>query len=188
MILCTQGSLFWIKNKQPKIISKTTIILIQLVKSTFERSSAQKSVERSCSPYIEKTLSWSYSVRDTFQLVCYTMIETKKMYFDWMNQERERERDRQTDRERRGTRGKLKKSLGIFFWLFFLISLLFLWFIYSNIKCIEKCTFLLFFFQAEDGIRDRSPSRGLGDVYKRQCIHSRYFFGFTAPGTRRRRP
>ena len=25
-----------------------------------------------------------------------------------------------------------------------------------------------FFFQAEDGIRDRSPSRGLGDVYKRQ--------------------
>ena len=28
--------------------------------------------------------------------------------------------------------------------------------------------FLAFFFQAEDGIRDRSPSRGLGDVYKRQ--------------------
>ena len=28
-----------------------------------------------------------------------------------------------------------------------------------------------FFFQAEDGIRDRSPSRGLGDVYKRQ-LHS----------------
>ena len=25
-----------------------------------------------------------------------------------------------------------------------------------------------FFFQAEDGIRDRSPSRELGDVYKRQ--------------------
>ena len=24
------------------------------------------------------------------------------------------------------------------------------------------------YFQAEDGIRDRSPSRGLGDVYKRQ--------------------
>ena len=32
---------------------------------------------------------------------------------------------------------------------------------------------LLFFFQAEDGIRDRSPSRGLGDVYKRQ-IWNRY--------------
>ena len=27
-----------------------------------------------------------------------------------------------------------------------------------------------FFFQAEDGIRDRSPSRGLGDVYKRQVV------------------
>ena len=27
---------------------------------------------------------------------------------------------------------------------------------------------MCFFFQAEDGIRDRSPSRGLGDVYKRQ--------------------
>ena len=26
------------------------------------------------------------------------------------------------------------------------------------------------FFQAEDGIRDRSPSRGLGDVYKRQHV------------------
>ncbi len=26
----------------------------------------------------------------------------------------------------------------------------------------------IFFFQAEDGIRDRSVSRGLGDVYKRQ--------------------
>ena len=30
--------------------------------------------------------------------------------------------------------------------------------------------FLFFFFQAEDGIRDRSPSRGLGDVYKRQLV------------------
>src|SRR5665647_3841115 len=29
---------------------------------------------------------------------------------------------------------------------------------------------LCFFFQAEDGIRDRSPSRGLGDVYKRQVL------------------
>ena len=28
------------------------------------------------------------------------------------------------------------------------------------------------FFQAEDGIRDRSPSRGLGDVYKRQMNES----------------
>ncbi|WP_460366231.1 hypothetical protein, partial [Staphylococcus aureus] len=29
-----------------------------------------------------------------------------------------------------------------------------------------------FFFQAEDGIRDRSVSRGLGDVYKRQVPQS----------------
>ena len=28
-----------------------------------------------------------------------------------------------------------------------------------------------FFFQAEDGIRDLVRSRGLGDVYKRQCDH-----------------
>ena len=28
--------------------------------------------------------------------------------------------------------------------------------------------FVLFFFQAEDGIRDAQESRGLGDVYKRQ--------------------
>ena len=35
-------------------------------------------------------------------------------------------------------------------------------------KELERRGFF-FFFQAEDGIRDRSPSRGLGDVYKRQC-------------------
>ena len=28
--------------------------------------------------------------------------------------------------------------------------------------------FVIFFFQAEDGIRDLVRSRGLGDVYKRQ--------------------
>ena len=33
------------------------------------------------------------------------------------------------------------------------------------------CRFFFFFFQAEDGIRDRSPSRGLGDVYKRQPLY-----------------
>src|SRR5678810_1105049 len=35
----------------------------------------------------------------------------------------------------------------------------------------EKCDviILFFFFQAEDGIRDFCLSRGLGDVYKRQC-------------------
>ena len=38
--------------------------------------------------------------------------------------------------------------------------------------CSADCAELpvLFFFQAEDGIRDRSPSRGLGDVYKRQVL------------------
>ena len=30
---------------------------------------------------------------------------------------------------------------------------------------------IFFFFQAEDGIRDLVRSRGLGDVYKRQCPH-----------------
>ena len=30
----------------------------------------------------------------------------------------------------------------------------------------------LFFFQAEDGIRDLVRSRGLGDVYKRQAVTS----------------
>src|SRR5674536_320081 len=29
---------------------------------------------------------------------------------------------------------------------------------------------VFFFFQAEDGIRDAQESRGLGDVYKRQCL------------------
>ena len=29
---------------------------------------------------------------------------------------------------------------------------------------------VVFFFQAEDGIRDAQESRGLGDVYKRQVI------------------
>ena len=35
---------------------------------------------------------------------------------------------------------------------------------------ISVCLVCFFFFQAEDGIRDRSPSRGLGDVYKRQVL------------------
>ena len=32
--------------------------------------------------------------------------------------------------------------------------------------------FFVFFFQAEDGIRDQPRSRGLGDVYKRQFYDS----------------
>ena len=31
---------------------------------------------------------------------------------------------------------------------------------------------IVFFFQAEDGIRDLVRSRGLGDVYKRQVLYS----------------
>ena len=37
---------------------------------------------------------------------------------------------------------------------------------------VKQKTAFFFFFQAEDGIRDRSPSRGLGDVYKRQILHN----------------
>ena len=36
-----------------------------------------------------------------------------------------------------------------------------------NLVCL--CLGCLFFFQAEDGIRDLVRSRGLGDVYKRQA-------------------
>ena len=39
----------------------------------------------------------------------------------------------------------------------------------SDIVILSRCFFhLIFFFQAEDGIRDLVRSRGLGDVYKRQ--------------------
>ena len=34
----------------------------------------------------------------------------------------------------------------------------------------EKRKNYVFFFQAEDGIRDAKESRGLGDVYKRQVF------------------
>src|SRR5678810_531209 len=47
----------------------------------------------------------------------------------------------------------------------------------------EKCDviILFFFFQAEDGIRDFCLSRGLGDVYKRQC----QWYSKSVPQTRR---
>ena len=35
---------------------------------------------------------------------------------------------------------------------------------------IAEGDFSIFFFQAEDGIRDLVRSRGLGDVYKRQVL------------------
>ena len=37
---------------------------------------------------------------------------------------------------------------------------------------VGYCLLGLFFFQAEDGIRDLVRSRGLGDVYKRQILVS----------------
>ena len=44
------------------------------------------------------------------------------------------------------------------------------------------CVCVIFFFQAEDGIRDLVRSRGLGDVYKRQ-VYDRA--GFVVEGVRR---
>ena len=44
---------------------------------------------------------------------------------------------------------------------------------------------VVFFFQAEDGIRDLVRSRGLGDVYKRQAVgslNSWWFYVSTASG------
>ena len=42
-------------------------------------------------------------------------------------------------------------------------------YIYMRLVHSKTCRFVVFFFfQAEDGIRDRVRSRGLGDVYKRQ--------------------
>ena len=38
------------------------------------------------------------------------------------------------------------------------------------------CSVIIFFFQAEAGIRDLVRSRGLGDVYKRQCPASPSFY------------
>ena len=42
----------------------------------------------------------------------------------------------------------------------------------DNLKSFyeDSVGFFLFFFQAEDGIRDLVRSRGLGDVYKRQLL------------------
>ena len=43
------------------------------------------------------------------------------------------------------------------------------WLICGSLERVCVRTFLfVFFFQAEDGIRDLVRSRGLGDVYKRQ--------------------
>ena len=56
------------------------------------------------------------------------------------------------------------------------ISTVVIAYVHDNLLCFD-CVFdmlfgvcLLFFFQAEDGIRDLVRSRGLGDVYKRQLL------------------
>ena len=46
--------------------------------------------------------------------------------------------------------------------------------VYYSVGCdcdVLTCVICVFFFQAEDGIRDLVRSRGLGDVYKRQVVH-----------------
>ena len=47
---------------------------------------------------------------------------------------------------------------------------------YFRVVCIDSCILccVVFFFQAEDGIRDLVRSRGLGDVYKRQDLYLEY--------------
>ena len=37
-----------------------------------------------------------------------------------------------------------------------------------KVLVMKEVLYKVFFFQAEDGIRDAQESRGLGDVYKRQ--------------------
>ena len=44
---------------------------------------------------------------------------------------------------------------------------------FGNNDGLKKLLSVIFFFQAEDGIRDSVASRGLGDVYKRQLLASR---------------
>ena len=50
-----------------------------------------------------------------------------------------------------------------------------LWSVIESLLCVLcvvcVCCCVVFFFQAEDGIRDLVRSRGLGDVYKRQVGH-----------------
>ena len=44
-------------------------------------------------------------------------------------------------------------------------------FVYVYHLCVVVLSSVVFFFQAEDGIRDLVRSRGLGDVYKRQSLY-----------------
>ena len=55
----------------------------------------------------------------------------------------------------------LKQHYSTVLYIFLVVTLL-------CVQCPVSLTYLNFFFQAEDGIRDPLWSRGLGDVYKRQ--------------------
>ena len=46
------------------------------------------------------------------------------------------------------------------------VAIVALWLYFCVVVVV--CLLFVFFFQAEDGIRDLVRSRGLGDVYKRQ--------------------
>eukprot|EP00831_Metopus_contortus_P031064 TRINITY_DN25400_c0_g1_i1.p2 TRINITY_DN25400_c0_g1~~TRINITY_DN25400_c0_g1_i1.p2 ORF type:complete len:418 (-),score=121.82 TRINITY_DN25400_c0_g1_i1:5-1258(-) len=52
----------------------------------------------------------------------------------------------------------------------------------QNLKGFSSKAFLVFFFQAEDGIRDVERSRGLGDVYKRQYQRRVHGYMFACQG------
>ena len=46
------------------------------------------------------------------------------------------------------------------------------WLLCISLGLVDLYCYVVFFFQAEDGIRDLVRSRGLGDVYKRQRVRS----------------
>ena len=47
--------------------------------------------------------------------------------------------------------------------------------VYNYLSVLDMGLYSVFFFQAEDGIRDLVRSRGLGDVYKRQGVTGHRF-------------
>ena len=53
-------------------------------------------------------------------------------------------------------------------WLSVLVFVICVYFLWIVVVCVFV---VIFFFQAEDGIRDLVRSRGLGDVYKRQKLY-----------------
>mgnify|MGYP003376232634 CR=1 FL=1 len=52
---------------------------------------------------------------------------------------------------------------------------------YIRRYCLGSYFSFVFFFQAEDGIRDLVRSRGLGDVYKRQTQYCYQLFVSVTP-------